>query len=107
MTDEIVEIEICVDCLFAWANGDLPEDTDDAERVSKQEGISEGWIVAPGHLHTLELCGPDVMDGGADCPYDEGSFSWSSCQACHSPLGGDRFPACTFPIHPRPEWLDR
>ena len=93
-TSEVIEIELCVDCLMLAANGDLPDGMDDL----LWPGIDDGWIVIPGHLHTVEQCGQEVMDGIEDCPYDEGSFSRWPCDACRRPLDGDRYPASTFRI---------
>lgn len=93
-TTETVEIEICVDCLMVAANG-ISEGAD--EEYEWPESMN-GWIVEPGHLHTVEKCGQAVCDGTEDCPYDEGSFLWTPCDVCHRPLGGDRYPAGMFQI---------
>lgn len=93
-TTDAVEIMICTDCLMVAANGTSEGADDDYEWPSDMDG----WIVNPGHLHNLEDCGADVMEGTADCPYDEGSFSWSPCDVCRRPLGGDRYPASMFQI---------
>lgn len=93
--DDVTEISICTDCMMWHANGDT-EGLDDVEIITASPG--DGWIVSPGHLHTVEQCGQDVYDGTADCPYDEGSFSMSPCDACKRPLGGDRYPASMFRI---------
>jgi hypothetical protein len=92
---ENIEISICTDCLYIAANG--------ADNLVLAEvewpGIDEDWIVAPGHIHTIEMCGFAAWNGTADCPYDEGSFSWSPCDACRRPHNaGERYPASTFPI---------
>lgn len=98
---ETYEIELCPDCMSWHANGDTTG-IDDPEReaeVRSQSGIDDGWIVSVGHLHTIDQCGYDAYQGNTDCPYDEPSFSWSRCDSCRSPLGGDRYPASMF--HPR------
>jgi hypothetical protein len=83
-----IALELCENCYYLAANG-ADENIPDVP----WPGIDEGWIVIPGHPHTLDECGEGVMDGTADCPFDEASFSWSPCDACRRPLGGDRYPA--------------
>lgn len=84
------EVSICGDCVEAAANGldSFEHDQDFAQRFTAAGGILE-----PGHAHTLAECGAAVMNGEADCPFDEGGFSWSACDYCRSPLGGTRYPA--------------
>ena len=62
-------MNVCVDCLFFIANGDLPED---AERAAEVRSIGLDWVITED---------------------DEGHFSWSPCDACGSRLGGQRFAA--------------
>ena len=93
-TSEITELEICTDCLMVAANGE----SEGADEGYEWPADMDGWIVSPGHAHTVELCGADVVNGTADCPYDEGSFSWVPCDVCRRPLGGDRYPATMFKI---------
>ncbi len=102
-TFETHALDICVDCLMFIANGDTPEPTNDyhwsddgdGEQYSTAEfpdgwhpsNLSEwdGWNLFAGGTHE------DCEHGdGEDCPLEEGNFSWSSCDACGSSLGGDR-----------------
>lgn len=94
-TTEPIEIQICTDCLMVAANGECELDAEDDPFWPSD---MDGWIVSPGHLHTIEECGYDVYNGYADCPFDEGSFSWTPCDVCRRPLGGDRYPASMFQI---------
>lgn len=65
-------IEVCADCLLFIANGDLPEDDGDADRVVAGVASLGGHVVAGG---------PDGDDAG---------FSWRACECCGG-LAGDRF----------------
>ena len=64
---------ICVDCVMAIANGDMPEDKETRERVEKGLTLEDGcnWVLGDG----------------------ENEFSWSSCDCCGSSLGGSRHEA--------------
>ena len=66
------ELWVCTDCAHYLANG-LP---DEHEAGWSPELIQAHW---PHH---------DLVNG--DCDKDE-EFSWSSCDACGSRLGGTRF----------------
>jgi len=72
---DMIEVDVCSDCLMFWANGDLSgiEDDDRIFIVMTAAGIDEGYDVVPGE--------------------SEGYFSKSPCDACQSPLGGQRFTA--------------
>jgi hypothetical protein len=81
---EIVKIRVCVDCLHIIANGETSEpfDYEQWERDVKANWPPEdGW-----HLGL----GWSEEEDGED--HDQ-AFSWSSCKACGSQLGGDRFNA--------------
>ena len=42
-----------------------------------------------------------ILNGVFDDTYlydDEGSFSWSSCDSCRRPYGGERYPASMFKV---------
>lgn len=70
-------IDICVDCLFCLAYGS------DHEGVPPGQGalIGDQWGATDLTLGCPADCCPDETD-----PW----FSWSPCQGCGSPLGGDR-----------------
>ena len=98
METEIFEIEICTDCCCWYANGDLSGVQDDEEEkvIMAGRGVPDGWHVVVGHVHRLDLCGEDVVEGYGDCPYDEPSFSMTPCDTCRRPLGGDRYPGAMW-----------
>ena len=89
------DASICCDCLQAEANGldSFEHDADFAARFANNPEAQAGAVLLLGHRHTIKECGREVVNGGADCPFEEGSFSWSSCDWCCSKLGGDRYPA--------------
>ena len=72
------EGSVCVDCLMFLANGDTPQELDEA---GTEKWVAE-FVRRTEGTHIF-LAGPE------DC---EGWFSWSPCDACGSPLGGDRHP---------------
>lgn len=73
-TTEDIEAEVCIDCALYWANADLSgvESLDRQIEIGLAKGVPDNCTVAIG---------------------DEAGFSWSRCEACLSPLGGDRFGA--------------
>lgn len=79
---ETYDIQVCSDCLMMIANGttgDYDGAPDDAEHDAAMDALwpdADGWDITP--------------NCSEDC---EGGFSWSPCEGCGSPLGGDRHPA--------------
>jgi hypothetical protein len=69
------EIQVCVDCLFMLANGEIGDTASAEQNAAHIARMAGHW----GNGWELFL--------GSD---DEGSFSWSSCEGCGSTLGGDR-----------------
>ena len=66
---------------------------DDAVEKNSPYVLSLGWLQAEckrHHHHTME-------DGS--CQEESLGFSWSSCDFCHSHLGGDRFEASMIKFH--------
>lgn len=84
MEREYVEIWLCVECMYADVNGELPEDGERAREI--EEGFkrlrSEGDVFP-------NFGGEDEYDG-----YDE--FSWAPCDCCGSDLGGSRYRYALF-----------
>jgi hypothetical protein len=73
----IDNLSACVDCLFAIANGDLPEDEE--AKAAVIAGLDREWEAGWEWVY--------------DCPEDcEGWFSWTPCSVCRRPLGGERHP---------------
>ncbi|MCP4307341.1 MAG: hypothetical protein GY788_21215 [bacterium] len=100
---ETIELDVCADCLMFIANGDTPEpaccDSHHWSDDSDHEPVSaDGWAVS--NLDSWD--GWNLIAGGCECEHCaddtgenpcEGWFSWSSCEACGSSLGGDRYHA--------------
>lgn len=79
MERERVEIWLCVECMFADQNGELPEDEERAEEV--EAGLER--LSREGEIWS-DFGGEDEYDG-----YDE--FSWAQCDCCGDTLGGSRY----------------
>jgi len=80
---DIIEIDICSDCLNWIANGTLPDDggrdevnSNSFDAITTAPGIDEGYRVEPGSSE----------DG-------DGYFSHQPCDACRRPFGGTRYRA--------------
>ncbi len=70
---------VCVDCLFALANGEYPDDATRAAEIEAGE--------------TRELPYRWALDGpheGESEEADQDPFSWRPCACCGSRLGGSR-----------------
>lgn len=72
---DMIEVDVCAECLVWWANGDLSgiDDPDRALAVMTAPGIDDGYDVVPGET--------------------EGFFSKSPCDACKDRLHGQRYTA--------------
>lgn len=73
--DTAIELEVCVDCIMAIANGDYPENNGRAVAVVNGEGR---WADDGYHL----------VAGSGEC-----GFSRTPCDCCGSHLHGDRHQA--------------
>jgi hypothetical protein len=108
MSKDYHDLRICIDCALYLANGEVPPDDDDSEW--KPEDIDKVWpktLITLGHtFETMKTymalwpdCDVDAWKNEDDIPenlqeiYEEGSFSSRPCDACHSHLAGERFPA--------------
>jgi len=80
MASIVRELSVCTDCIFFIANGDLPENEKDAERVT--DAVSE-WCRKHDSAHMVASSNSD----------DEAEFSWRPCECCLSHLGGSRHSA--------------
>ena len=81
---QMVEIEVCVCCALAIANGDVcdcPGDHASAVTRGMERECKDGWQIHVGR-----------SDGGDDSPF----FSHQSCDVCVSRLAGDRHPATLY-----------
>lgn len=89
MATTIFQLWACVDCLFAIANGDYPEDPE--RRAEVEAGLIQNPAIGLGHLHGEEFCGTDHgddYDSQTECETHD--FSWTPCHVCGSHLGGSR-----------------
>jgi hypothetical protein len=78
-----IELSICVDCLMYLANGEATNEHGDDITHEHAARIDAVWQNEP----------YDITLGGDD----EGGFSWTQCDGCHSNLGGDRYTAYAIP----------
>lgn len=71
------DLAVCTDCVQIIANGEISDGTDTGDQVAAAQVVKWGDLAA------------HMVLGDTDEPW----FSWSSCDGCGSPLGGDRFNA--------------
>lgn len=89
------QINVCLDCFLMAVNGET-EGTPDREPWGEMEGVD----ATPGVLEHDEVYCPTMGEGDFSehlkrdsvCYCEEEFFSWHTCPACGSTLGGDRFP---------------
>lgn len=89
-TTDTYDARICDDCACWWANADLShlDLLDDTQRdirhaaVVAAAGVPDGWNVV-------------IADG------DDYDFSWRDCDACCTPLAGDRVRATFVDMRPK------
>lgn len=74
MRFNIIEIDVCTVCLMLCANGEY----NDGENTARDcvRGQREKWGDNAAHF----TCGGEEL-----------GFSWSACEGCGNPDGGDRF----------------
>lgn len=96
---EHAELSVCIDCALLVANGETdPNLTEEetADFLVRFEDANAGCQVTLGSIE-CEHCGraarEEDPDGTETC---EPWFSWSSCDGCNSPLGGDRHHAVAW-----------
>lgn len=77
---EVIDLAVCTVCLCLIANGEYEADASEAEAA--WAGMARTWGDNARHL---------VAVGDS-----ESWFSWTSCDACESPLGGDRHAAAVL-----------
>jgi len=78
---ETYAILICIDCGQLVANGEYPPDFTMDECQAMVDAIEHNWPPADGW---------HIVPGDS---LDDHDFSWSTCDACQSPLGGYRYAA--------------
>lgn len=77
MAELLATLSVCSDCLQFLANG--PDDIDS----DALEAIEAGLAKQGGHC--VPACGDDC-----------GGFSWTPCDLCERPLGGERHAAAVL-----------
>lgn len=100
--DLTYEISVCQCCMLTEANGECcgPDYDNNHGLEGFGGGVEPLSLISPedglamGGEHS-EYCTED--DRGAGCDCDQLGFSWSSCEGCGSPLGGDRYKMTVFP----------
>jgi hypothetical protein len=85
---------VCVDCLFALANGDEPNWMTPDQLQEWRDNITRNHAgvhdVALGHFHDSNRCyhkGEECQD---DCECERAGFATSACDNCGSTLAGQR-----------------
>jgi len=80
---------ICQDCLILLANDEMPTEPTDRVPLS---AIDAGDELTPGMDWRKHECGRPSWNEG-ECECETTDFSWTPCEGCGSPLGGDRYAA--------------
>jgi len=106
-TNETHDASVCGDCLMWIANGEPPL-SDPATGADLNEEGEAAWVDAwvTRNAGTYWVCSSwPTADGEEWTDEDqyygrdvESCFSWSSCDACGSTLGGDRHPAARWEV---------
>lgn len=82
--DKAYRLSVCIDCYGTDANGSdwiTSGDREPFNLIPEADSVTAGWIHDPDEF-IIEV-EPDDNDNLG--------FSWSACDACGSPLGGDRY----------------
>jgi hypothetical protein len=87
----------CTDCLVLLANGDTPSEMSEPEVTEYLAGMDDTEVTL-GRMFGEEDCehtadDSDYEDHAENC--EQLGFSWSPCDVCRRPLGGERY-AVTF-----------
>ena len=87
--DCLGRIAVCECCMYIHANGECGDHEHEHEPLSV---IGDGLTITMGLLAEEHEDGCTEADREADrCDCEGPWFSWSSCEGCGSPLGGDRY----------------
>lgn len=88
---EPTPIKVCIVCALLVEHGEYNDGTDAAEKC--QEGREKIWGDNASQM-CRSGCYEDCLfidDEDHECEDFEQGFSWSDCEGCGDPLGGDRF----------------
>lgn len=83
MAREHIDIWLCVECMFADTNGELPEDEERAQEI--EEGFER-----------LGDEGDIFPNFGSEDESGYREFSWTPCDCCGDTLGGSRYRYALF-----------
>ena len=89
---DITTIKVCTVCMHLMCNGEYNDGTDAAEKCAERQDLVWGGnqkYFTPGS--TCEEYPCPRHDSSEDCTEIEQGFSWTSCDGCEDPDGGDRF----------------
>lgn len=76
-------LEVCVDCLFLLANGEVTDENGNDITEAHAAKVSAIW-------GDTEITLGRIAPEGENDDEDHSWFSWQSCDCCGSTLGGDR-----------------
>lgn len=98
-TKETYTIRVCQCCILCHANGECCTEDHVHEplgAIDAKDGLAMG-LAAEEHSEECDVykTGSHPVDYECDCEHF--GFSWSSCDGCGSPLGGDRYAMTVFP----------
>ena len=79
------EVRMCTTCTVFVANGEWPDNYSHDDIVEHKGRMYDAGDIVVGYDH--HDC---THSDSEDCPMEEVSFSWSACDICGDPLGGDR-----------------
>lgn len=105
-TQEILDLDVCQDCLLYLANGEVPEPMNDwhwSDDPVDEEGNRDRYATAvfPRQWHPRNIDtrwdGWDLIGSCARedcrCVDNVGDYDWSHCDTCGSELEGNRYHA--------------
>ncbi len=91
MPNVIAHLSICTCCLLVHANGECCAEPHDVEPLSR---VDCRLLALGTDEHSCGLSADERSEQECDC--EQLGFSWRSCDACGSDLGGDRHAAVLF-----------
>lgn len=91
---------VCTDCMMLLANGETPPEMDEDETAAWLDSLDDTEMTPGMAWEDHDECTNHLAgEWTEECYCETIDFSWSSCDSCHSSLGGTRH-AVTF-------WIDR